>query len=340
MLKFLHLTILCLLLTSATSAAAAGFTKIGSFYFNWEGLYTSGRLSTLGGSDMADKSPAALLVNPAPLFTGNGVGLSYDHAGYFFHAEFHTYAGAAEWNDWRLNIAVQDFVVDSAPFRTAYNPEGTGKTYSSRDRMVVIGLGYDLGGALFEGPAFSWSVGAAWRRYSVSIWDVNSAGNSLDLGTTFSSRAEHENGWTGLTGAVSWQNVTEEIFTYDGRLGYLPHHVRTGLTLETAFRKSGGSNDLFKLLMAYTRVFQLGETLLSDTDHAGVEALFYNALAVRYGHNTRFSDGIWSWGIGIVLDGRILGPFTVEADWGEMNYEFTYNEAKKSVWGVRARYNF
>lgn len=340
MLVFLRLAVLGLILASTVPAAAAGFATVGLHTFTWEGLFVSGRVSALGGSDLADPGPATLLINPAPLFTGNGVELSYDNAGFDSNTDFNSYAGAAEWNNWRLNFAVQDFVVDSALIRTAYNPEGNGETYNARERMVVIGLGFDLGEALFEDPAFGWSVGAAWRRYSSTWIETTAGGNSLDLGTTFGTRVEYENGWTGLTGAVAWQNVTDETITADGRESHLPKQVRAGLTLEAAFKHAGGSYDLFKLLMAYSRVFRSGDYNSSDFDHVGIEALFYDALAFRYGYNTRTVEDIRSWGIGVILDGRLLGPFTVEIDWGEMDYQYAFFGDNKTIWGVRARYNF
>ena len=334
------LAVLVIVQVSALPAAAAGFANVGTYSFPWEGLFTSGRLSALGGSDLADRNPATLLVNPAPLARGSGVGLSYDHAEYFSEFEIHTYAGLAEWNDWRLNVAVQEFVNDSVLVRTAYNPEGTGETFSIRDRMTVVGLSFDLARALFEVPSFQWSIGAAWRRYSVTAMEEEGTGNTLDLGSTFGWRTEYEGGWTGLTGAVSWQNVTDGTFSHDGHPSSMPRLLRTGLTVETAFGRTGHSNDTFKLLLAYNKAFQIGETYRADSNHVGLEALLFDALALRYGHSTRFSGGISSWGAGIILDGRLLGPFTVEGDFGEMSYDNQATSGEKTIWGARARYSF
>ena len=336
----LRLLVICYILALASPAAAADFSLVGANSFTWEGVFTGGRFSALGGSDLADRSPATLLVNPAPLSTGTGVGLSYDHADYITDIEFHTYAGTAGWNNLRLNIAVQDFVIDSVLVRTAYNPEGTGETFDVRDRMTVIGLSYDLGTALFEKPSFHWSVGAAWRGYSSNFADAEANANSWDLGTTLSWRAEYQGGWTGLTGAVSWQNFTGATNTFDDRQALLPRPLRTGLTVETAFDRAGHRGDLFKVLMAYTRTSRLGDTYRSDADHVGLETLVLDALAVRYGHSTQVIGDIGSWGIGVILDGRLLGPVTVELDWGEMSYDNPVFTGDRTIWGARARYNF
>ncbi len=336
--RILPLFVVCYILALASPAAAAGFSQVGSYSFTWEGIFTGGRLAALGGSDLADGSPSTLLVNPAPLSKGTGVGLSYDHADYVTYTDFNTYAGTAGWNDLRLNIAVQDFVVDSAIVRMAFNPEGTGETFDARDRMTVIGLSYDLGTALFGKPSFQWSVGAAWRGYS-STWTDTDA-TTWDLGTTLGWRADYKGGWTGLTGAVSWQNFTDATYTFDERQALLPRPLRTGLTVETAIDRVGYQGDLLKFLLAYTRTSRLGDTYRSDADHVGFETLFLDALAVRYGNSTQVAGDIGSWGIGIILDGRLLGPITVELDWGQMSYDNLVLATDKTIWGARARYSF
>ncbi|MEN8007456.1 MAG: hypothetical protein ABFS42_10600 [Candidatus Krumholzibacteriota bacterium] len=336
----LRLFVVCLILALASPAAAAGFSKVGTFTFSWEGIFTGGRLSALGGSDLADRSPATLLVNPAPLSTGTGVGLSYDHADYIGGFEFHTYAGTAGWNHLRLNFAMQDFVNESVLVRTAYNPEGTGETFEIHDRMTAIGLSYDLGRALFGKPSFHWAVGAAWRGYSSRFDEMEADADTWDLGTTFGWRVDYHGGWTGLTGAVSWQNVTDAAYTFDDYVARLPRPLRTGLTVETAIDRAGHPGDIVKFLLAVAQTSRLGDTYRSDADHVGLEALFLDALALRFGHSTQVLGDIESWGLGIVLDGRLLGPVTVELDWGEMSYDNSLYAADKTIWGARARYSF
>lgn len=336
-----RLLVICLLLLFAFPAAATEpFAYVRTTAFTWEGIFTAGRLSTLGGSDLTDNSPATFLVNPAPLNHENSLRFCYDHADYFYNSEFHTYAGSVGWNDWNLNIAVQDFVTHSAVSRTVYLPEGTGRTFDSRDRMMVIGLSYDLGNALLEEPALKWIIGAGWRRYSQTYGEGDGSANSFDMGTTLNWRTEHQIGWTGLTGSVSWQNVTDATLTYDEIRAYVPRLLRTGLTIETAFNRAGRTDEFLKLLLAYTHSFRVGESYSSDSEHVGIEALFLNALALRYGHNTQVVGGIASWGVGIVLDKRLLGPVTVAVDWGVMRYSNFIFHGDKTTWGVRACYGF
>lgn len=339
------LSIFYLVLISASPAAAAGFVNIGREAYTWEGIFAGGRLSSLGGADLADSSPAALLFNPAPLSQGNGVALGYDHADYFAEAQFHTYGGAAEVSAWRLNVAVQDY--DFGPIRTAYDPEGL-NTPELNQRMMVIGLSHDLGRSLLGNPDLSWSVGAAWRQYSSSLittsfgetTETEDSDDSLDLGTTLGWRARFEGGWAGVTGVVSWQNATGATAGPDSASYHMPQPLRTGLTMEFAFERSGHDDDLAKIMLAYTRAFQLGDTSRDDSNHIGVELLLLDALALRWGHNDRMAGDVTSVGVGIVLDERLLGPFTVEADLGQVRYNHELFGDDDTIWGARARYAF
>jgi hypothetical protein len=335
-----RLLVICLVLALASPAAAAGFAKVGTSSFTWEGIFTGGRLTALGNSDLADGSPSTLLVNPAPLSKETGVGLGYDHADYFSDVDLHIYSGTAGWDNLRLNFAIQDFVIDDVLVRSAFIPEGTGETFDVRERMTVIGLSYDLGTALFRKPSLQWAVGAAWRGYSSHFDEAKANADSWDLGTTLNWRIEYKGGWTGLTGALSWQNIADATFTIEERQSLLPRPLRTGLTVETAIDRAGHPGDLIKFLVAYTRTSRLGDTYRSDADHVGFETLVLDALAVRYGHSTQVLGDIESWGIGVILDGRLLGPVTVELDWGEMGYDNPIISEGKTIWGARARYSF
>jgi len=124
----------------------------------------------LGGSDMSHGGPAALLVNPAPLGTGDRAALAFDRAEYPypFSAHFNTYSGFAAQGHWHLGFAVEDFVPDTEDWRTSYNPEGDNRTYEMRDRMTLIGLSHSRESRLF-GQSVRWSVGAAWRRFSSTV---------------------------------------------------------------------------------------------------------------------------------------------------------------------------
>ena len=166
------------------------------------------------------------------------------------------------------------------------------------------------------------------------------AADALDLGTTASWFHQHDGIWTRLTGVVSWQNATDAEITIYNIQGGLPRPLRTGLTVETGFERAGRSGDLVKVTLAYTRAAQLGDSHLKDTDHVGVEALVLGVLALRYGHSTRVTGGLSSWGLGAVLDDPRLGPFTLEADFGKVSADDGFFAEDMTIWSLRARYCF
>ncbi len=324
----------------ATPIFAAGFSRVGTFGFTTEGIFAGGRLSALGGSDLADGSPAALVINPAPLARGNSVELSYDHANYYSGTNFRTNAGSVELKNWRLNFAMHDYFIDDQLVRTAYNPEGTGRTFDMLNRMTIMGVSYDLGRSFFNSPSLQWSVGASWRHYLTDFDDSSNTSDSYDLGTTFSYTTRYSTGWTRVSGAVSWQNLNDSTFVFDERESYLPQPLRVGTTIETAFDWTGHRRPLVKLLLAFTRSFQKGTTYLEDTEQAGMEAVFFDALALRWGHNSRVAGDIASWGAGIIISRGLLGPFSVRADVGEMGYDNMVLNDSETIWGVRVGYAY
>jgi hypothetical protein len=164
----------------------------------------------------------------------------------------------------------------------------------------------------------------------------------LDLGTTLGLLVRGDGTRTGLTGAVSWQNATAATLDYNDRSARVPRPLRVGVTVETAFEKKSRPGDLAKFMVAYTRTFRLGETHRDDTDHLGAELVLLELLALRWGFNDRFSDGVTGLGVGIVLGERFLGPLTLEADVGQLSYDadFAGADNEKTAWGVRARYAF
>ena len=329
-----------LLISNTIPAAAQGFSEVGSYSFTWEGIFASGRLSALGGSDLADGSPASVLINPAPLARPNGIELGYDHADYFRGVEIITKAASAQWNAWRLNVAVQDFAIDDVLVRTAYNPEGTGETFDILDRMTVMGLSYDLGNSLFDMRTLRWSVGGALRHYSYNFIDFSESADSFDLGTTVRWARDFHGGWTNITGAISWQNISDTTVPFDDKEAHLPRPLRFGVTMETAFDWAGHQGNFLKVLLAYTHCHQMGDTYVDDSEHIGLESVFFDTFAIRWGHSSRVTGDIGSWGIGLILDGRLLGPFTVHADMGEMGYNNILTNESETIWGLRVGYNF
>jgi len=343
MRKFLIILSVCLSIIIASSAMAAGFAKVGTFGFTWEGIFTGSRVAALGGSDLTDDGPSTFLFNPAPLSRGNFAEVGYEHADYFFDLYLKNYAGTAEWNSVRLSLAVQDINNEDVIIRTAYNPEGSGKI-DLRDRMMVIGASYDIGRGLMDHPSFQWSVGGAWREYSSNYFESIRFSSTMDVGTTVGWKKDYQGGWAGVTGVMAWQNILAASYTFDEGLNdreySLPKSWRGGVTLETGLDWSGHEGNLVKLLAAYSNCKYSNWYRNAESNHKGLEAVFLDTLAVRWGYSTRVTGNIDSWGIGLMLDGRLLGPFTIQADVGEMGYDTVLSQDPENIWGLRIGYNF
>jgi len=324
-----------LIMTNIPNASASGFARIGTYGFQWEGLFSSSRLASMGGSDMADSGPGALMINPAPLARGNQVVVGYSGGKFLSEFEFSTYAAGIEWQNFRINFASESNFADNLIVHTAYNPEGIGQINSVRNRMTVYGASYDLGRGLIKHPSLQWSVGFSIRHYSSTLDSSSSETDSHDLGSSLSWTFHYPKGWTRITGSVSDQNISNSSFNFDEREIMLPDPMRIGLTVETAFKRSDHPGNFLKLLVAFTRAHNF-----HFSDQFGLEALVYDTVALRWGHSQRFEDGISSWGIGLVLDRDFLGPFTVQMDFGMMNFDSELLSDSKAVWGLRTGYQF
>lgn len=331
---------LCLFNILAVPADAAGFAKVGTTGFTWEGIFTTGRNAAMGGSDLTDGAPAAGLWNPAPLATGDGAAVAYDHADYIADTEIHTYGVQTSRFGLRLGGVIQEFVSDSELVRTAYNPEGTGETFDIRSRIAVFSASYDLGRLLPPGAPLRWSVGAAWRHFSDHFFTTELAADGLDLGSTAAFRQAIGSAWVGIGGALTWQNVNDATAIYDERTVLLPSTRRSGLTLSGGVGLPGFGRDLVSIRLAYTDVRPSGDESRRGSYHRGVEVLILETLALRQGYNSRVGDGTDSWGVGLVLREDFLSPFTVSLDVGEMSFDIPIEDGAHTILGVRVAAGF
>jgi len=330
----------CLALAAAGPAVAAGFARVGSTGFLTEGIFVSGRMSALGSADLADPAPATLLLNPAPLAAADGVVVGYDHADYFGGLDFGTYAGAVHWRGVSLTVADQDFGADDVPVRTAYDPEGTGETLDMRDRMSLAGLAWEPLRTFGRDLPVRWAVGAAWRHYD-SKWDSTSYdADGLDLGTSLGWRHAFAGVRVGLTAAVAWENVTDEILSFDGRETGLTRPRRAGVTAEAGFRRTEGADDLVRLLLAYAEEKEFNEQVRGGCIRRGAEVLLLGTFAARLGGSSRVDGGIDSWGAGVVFDRWLPDRYTVAADIGTMEFDNLVLSGNKTIWGIRGGYHF
>ena len=132
----------------------------------------------------------------------------------------------------------------------------------------------------------------------------------------------------------------EETITFDDRESALPFTRRAGLTVETALDWKGHNRHLFKFLMAHNRYIQLGIASTTNSSHTGFEISLFDLLAFRLGHSSKLYGDINSWGIGLNLDKGQLGPFSINLDFGQMNYDNALSNEDFTTWGLRLGYDF
>lgn len=334
----ISLSFLSILLFAGTPAGATGDpSKYYYYHFPvYDGTFTSTRLASLGGSDLTDSHPASFLVNPATHALGNRAGISYGHADFPGEEALNTYAGTAEWEDWRLNFAVEEFnALMVTP--NIYDPQSQEDPIDLRLRMTALGISYNLGQSLTHDPSFRWTVGTALKMISDSSTEGAPKDKSLDLGTTFSWTTQSKENWTAVSIAASWQNLTKEARTSFNWRSAMSHQLGLGVIVETAHKKAGQETDIYKVLLAYTRILKFSSDY---SHHVGLEALFFSTLALRFGHDSRHSTGMTSWGAGLMLDPEFLGPVSLELDYGKMGFGNSRVLERETTWGVLARYNY
>jgi len=338
----LHLLLLCVLLVVSSSAAAQSHYQIVRTSYTAFDIFRASRLDMMGTGDLADPGPATVLINPAPLIEKDSASVSFDHAEYFLDISFNTYAAAVSRENWVADIAVQQVVYHPEVERTAFEPGGTGRIFQGSEWMAVLGLSYDLASLLMSDEGLRWSVGGSWHNYwSTQTYDWGTA-NTFDLGMSASQRTKYAGGWATLSGSFCWQNVFDNIFRIDGDEVRLKRALRAGLTVTTAVAREGHELAPLAFTLAYSRDFGLGKYPSTDSDHMGAEALLFHLLALRYGYNSLFGGGRDSWGLGILLDDRLLKaiPVEVELNLGRTSFDNELFEGDKTIFGARAQYHF
>lgn len=334
-----------LILVSSSSAFGAGFVKVGTFAYTYDGIFTGARSNALGQADLAGAfGPGATQTNTAPLPLGGGVEASYERNQYVLGMDMAIWGGAAEYGGFRLGFSQLKFMVDPYEQRTAYQPEGTGEIVEAGDDINVLSLGYDLGRLLDDEGAWNWTVGAAWRGYRTFEGSDNYSGDTFDLGTTVAWTSRYAEGWTRLAAAFSWQNVFDETMSFDERESALPGSQRLGFTAESAFGQAGWGTEAFKALVAYSRRVYTGTwgDFRDDADHYGLEMTAAGTFAFRVGHNGRWDGAETTWGVGLVMAQDFMGPWTLSADYGRYPFPLSgiSDSGELEMWSVRARYAF
>ncbi|MDX2475252.1 MAG: hypothetical protein QNL91_16265 [Candidatus Krumholzibacteria bacterium] len=335
--RLVFLLPLVLLLISPSLSSAAGFAKVGTVGFSWEGLFNGARQTSMGSSDMAGaQGPAALFLNTAPLQLATAVEAEYGRAKFVSSADLEMLGVSVVWKGFRAGFSRQQLLMDPQLVRTAYEPDGTGETFESTAGISVAGISYDLGPLIDPAGHWSWTVGAAKRWYYGSVATSEMSEGTYDLGTSLGWRTDFSRGAFLLKGGASWMNTSGQGYLFVERDTpiALPQSRRAGITAETILNADGTGKEALRLVVAYAKTTH-EESYLADQDHFGVELVAMGVVAVRGGRNSRF-DNSHSWGLGAILHRPFMGPVRVKLDYGKYDNGW----GKREMWSAGGEFSF
>ncbi len=293
-----------------SEVSAAGFARVGPSP-SWDHIFTGTRSESMGQADLAvSQGPMSIFENPAPLHEGEGVQVGYGNMVYVMDLEFHQYAAAVEWGAFRLGMARMDFVSDSLPVRTAYQPEGNGETHRLDDRVRVISGAVDVAWLLAPGSPWEWTVGVAHRGYRFGAQSEVIHANGLDFGS--SGRYRHR--FDGFRLVASAAGVLRNIEDSD----YHPEGTRLGLGLSLAV-DDAEKREMIVLTLGYVFKDVRTEEKYFGDRHYGAELTLLRSLSFRLGRDKQIFGGTSQYGLGLTLPHDWLHPFGVTLDWSSQD---------------------
>ncbi len=327
--------ITALLLSSPSLTMAAGFVKVGTFGFNWEGIHNGSRQTAMGSADMAGaQGPSAILLNTAPLPTIDGVDVEYGRSKLYLDVDHETMGMSASWRGLQVNYVRAQLLTDPMLIRTAYQPEGTGEYFEMTSEMKVLGASYDIGQHLEPSGHLAWTIGAAWRRYDGSLADFEYGESTYDVGTSLRWRVNHARGWTDFKGGFWVMNQSGKSVAFDERESSLPEASRYGLSAESVINSRHSNQEMLRVVVAYAEA-NYDSYFYEDQDHLGAELTALDLVSVRAGNNSRLGDSN-SWGVGLRVARPFMGPVALTLDYGRFDTGWRWNE----MWSARANFRF
>lgn len=343
MTRVLTLLLAGTLLTAATvPAAAAGFAKVGVYNFSGDGDLLGVRLTTLGGADIAgEQGPEVVLANPAPLGFGNGAVVAYSNRDNYLpwdDIDLESFAVAGGWEALRVSFCRVGYGNDEVLRRTAYDPEGFISSYHRT--MTVLGVSWEAARRWLRGTPWRLALGVNQRHYRYDNYGSVSSADSWDVGATLGWERPWDNGGLSVRAAWSKQNAAGKGISYIAEFPDYPLQQpwRGGLTVRGHLDWAGRSRELVGLLVAYTHLEEIGRYYL-DADQYGVELMFGGLLAVRYGYENDTVLKPETWGLGLVLDERFMGPVHARAHWARLQHDADWLE-DTDLWGAELGVRF
>jgi hypothetical protein len=344
----LLIVLLGLLLIGAPNAAQAegGFANVGSTTSTWANEAHSPRSVALGGANMAAATgPLATLNNAAPLPAGDHAGVGYGFFKFSLFPEFdlhYDYSGVClEHGRWRFSATGVKMKSDPILIRTAYNPEGDGRTFTLEEKFVLLNASCDLVGLIMpEVSAIDWTVGLGWRYHDFQWSDDSVGGWDMDLGT--SARWTHavDKGRIEFSGSAMLRNFADQSVIYvDDFRGdsesTLPRYRDFGLAVsffgDLADRP--GDELAFRLMYSRRKNQNLDEEGFFGSERVGAELTLFEILALRVGNDdSRVTEENRSYGFGLTLPERYSGSFVIGYDFAKLNNDESFES--DLIWSI------
>lgn len=272
--------LLTILLVLPTAANAAGFAKVGTFGGQFLKIGVSARATAMGSAfaGVADDA-TAVFWNPGGLVNVLGNEVSLNHVSWA--ADTKLSSAVVAFNPRTIPgtfaFSVRSYWMDPQLERTAYNPEGTGRTFDAGS--TSFGLSY----ARFFTDKFSAGVTLNYLHMGLAETAVNTG--SFDFGIMYRI------GIKDLKLGMTIQNLGGK-FQFDERESKLPMTFKVGVSFN-AFKNE---NQALLVSMEFAHPSD-------NLEHAnvGAEYALNNMFFVRSGYHIEYDTDGLAFGFGAAI---------------------------------------
>jgi hypothetical protein len=269
-----------ILLVIPSLVLGAGFAKVGTFGGQFLKIGTSARATGMGSAftGVADDA-SAVFWNPGGLVNVRGNEVQVNHVVWFADTKLSSAIVAMNPRSipGTFAFSVRSFWMDPQLERTAYNPEGTGRTFDAGS--TTFGLSY----ARFFTDKFSAGFTLNYLHMGLAETSVNSG--SFDFGIMYRI------GIRDLQLGMTIQNLGGN-YTFDERESKLPVVFKVGLGFNV-FKSER------QTLMGSIEFQHPADNL--ETANAGMEYALNGMFFVRGGYNINYDTAGLAFGFGAAL---------------------------------------
>jgi hypothetical protein len=340
----MRLLLLMSVIWAATAVLAEEFERVDPAFPMLESVVTGARSEALGDADITfGGGPGVFQLNPSALSAGEGIEVEISDLDYRddydLSFDYDNRCAGVDWRGLRIAVARRTLAIETHVFDID-DPDGPGALFKQNQRVVVAGVGYDLGRLIAPGSAWRFSVGAAYRHYRMydeAMGDAAEYGQgSLDGGLTVGWRWLRPGPRLAIQAAAARQNCTDETIILDAVELPLPRVWRFGFGLEATTNLGREFVDGLRLRAAYTRSSRIGTGRTVGADQVGLEAVLLRVVALRVGHDSTHFKGNTGYGAALILDQAWLEPISAAFEWTRIDPEMGWEE-DRDVYGVRVR---